>query len=141
MSLTIDQKQDIERCIVAFEDAYMQSSRSLFGDAHFHIEDLKTATIYIRMRTGKQEQWTRPVLILSRIDVPQKGSGFFTELLARTKKLCIDRGWLLEVECVLESRFVEFLQRNDFFNIDGQEHGCWHWHNDDVRYNEQRYNR
>lgn len=130
---------EIDILIREFERAYLKSLASPWGNVAYHVHDhhpeMKNIRMYLRFRTQEQCLWNRPVLVLATIDVTNPGQGEFSKLLARTKDLCRQRDWILQVENVLTPKFRKFLQRGGFkpFGIDAEvPYGSLYWFHDET---------
>ncbi len=129
---------EVDILIREFDRAYLKSQASPFGNVAYHVSDqvegLKDIAIYLRFRSGCQALWQRPVLVLATIDVRNSGQGTFSALLARTKDLCRERDWVLQVENVINPKFRRFLLRGGFTpqGIDAKvSHGSLYWFHDE----------
>lgn len=130
---------EIDILIREFERAYLKSLESSWGNVAYHVHDLhpemKNFRVYLRFRTQFQCLWNRPVLVLSTIDVTNPGQGEFSKLLARTKEMCRQRDWILQIENVITPKFRKFLQRGGFkpFGIDAEvPFGSLYWFHDET---------
>ena len=130
---------EIDILIREFERAYLKSQASAFGNVAYHVQDrvpeLKNFAIYLRFRSGRQCLWERPVLVLATIDVHNPGHGEFSKLLARTKELCRERDWILQIENVVNFKFRKFLTRGGFkpFGIDAEvPYGSIYWFHEET---------
>lgn len=130
---------EIDILIREFERAYLKSLESAWGNVAYHVHDLhpemKNFRMYLRFRTQFQCLWNRPVLVLATIDVANPGQGEFSKLLARTKEMCRQRDWILQIENVLTPKFRKFLQRGGFkpFGVDRDvPYGSLYWFHDET---------
>lgn len=130
---------EIDILIREYDRAYLKAEASPFGNVAYHVQDqtdgLKNIALYLRFRSGPQALWQRPCLVLATIDVRDSGKGTFSELLRRTKDLCRERDWILQVENVLTPQFRKFLQRGGFkpFGIDKDvPYGSLYWFHDET---------
>jgi len=130
---------EIDILIREFERAYLLSQASAFGNVAYHVQDhrneMRDISMYLRFRSGPQCLWERPVLVIATIDVHNSGKGTFSELLARTKQLCRERDWVLQIENVLVPKFRLFLSRGGFITagIDADcSHGSMYWFHDSA---------
>lgn len=84
----------------------------------YYVDGLSTMKIYIRWMNwsvidGEIVQ-NRPRFVIANITVYEQGQGIFSYLLDSLKHECRMRQVGLEVECVLEARFADFLRCHNF---------------------------
>ncbi|WOL24511.1 hypothetical protein fHeYen902_165 [Yersinia phage fHe-Yen9-02] len=114
-------EQDIDLIVAEFDKAMVSAEKSAFGSVSYYVEDLKHTSLYLRIYTGRQCRWTRPVIVISTINVYKTGKGTFHALLAKLKVLAAERQWIIKVENVLMPEFRSYLQRQDFV-MHGERH-------------------
>lgn len=110
----------ISLIVAEYSNLYKSASTRLTGSAAYHfshtIPELEDYFLYMRCLTGRQKQWSKTVLVIANIVVPEElcGKGFFKQLISATMKLCADQDWVLQVENVLNPRLYDYLVRKGF---------------------------